>query len=104
LYRNNSGDPGEAWRPASPDAVQIETNPLPVVPRYFFARNVVPVSDAAQAAVKLFDNGKLADVIETSFVENFPRPFHYPPAPTLSSTGSGDRVQITVEPPMADRF
>jgi len=94
LYRNNGGDPGEAWRPASPDAVQIETNPLPVVPRYFFARNVVPVSDAAQAAVKLFDNGKLADVIETSFVENFPRPVAYSAGGTISSTGSGDRVKI----------
>ena len=53
MYRNNSAKPGEGWRPADPNDVEIITNPLPVTPRYFFARHVSPVGTFAEAAAKL---------------------------------------------------
>jgi hypothetical protein len=104
LYRNNSAGPGEGWRPASPGDVKIEVNPLSPVPRYYFARKVVPVSDAAQAASKLFEGNKLVDVTEASFVENFASPQTYSDAGAVSARGTGDNIEITVEPTPTDRF
>jgi hypothetical protein len=104
LYRNNSAGPGEGWRPASPGDVKVDTNPLPPAPRYYFARNVVPVSDAAQAASKLFEGSKLVDVTQTSLVENFSGPMTYSDAGAISAAGTGDHIKITVEPMPADRF
>jgi hypothetical protein len=104
LYRNNRAGPGEVWRPPSPDDVRVEINPLPVVPRYYFARNAVPVAGVAQAASKLFDGDKLVDVTETSFVENFSGPATYSGIGAISATGSGDHVKVTVEPAPVDRF
>jgi hypothetical protein len=79
-------------------------NPLPVAPRYYFARNVVPVSDAAQAVSKLFDGNRLNDVTETSFVENFSEAAAYPAHGSISDVGSGDHIKLTVEPAAVDRF
>jgi hypothetical protein len=104
LYRNNSAGPGEPWRPVLPDEVKTVTNPLPVAPRYYFARNVVPVSDAAQAVSKLFDGNRLNDVTETSLVENFHGAAAYSGDGVISASGSGDHVTLTVEPAAADRF
>jgi hypothetical protein len=104
LYRNNSADSGETWRPVSPDDVQVVVNPLPVAPRYYFARRAVPVSDAVQAASKLFDGNRLTDITETSFVENFSGATAYSDVGTISAIGSGDHVKVTVEPAAVDRF
>jgi hypothetical protein len=104
LYRNNGAGPGEPWRPASLDDVKIIVNPLPVVPRYYFTRNVVPVSDAAQAVSKLFERNRLNDVTERSFVENFSAAAAYSRLGGIVATGSGDHVKLAVEPAAVDRF
>jgi hypothetical protein len=104
LYRNNGAGPGEPWRPASLDDVKIIMNPLPVVPRYYFTRNTVPVSDAAQAVSKLFDGNRLNDVTERSFVENFSAAAAYSGRGGIAATGSGDHVTLAVEPAPVDRF
>ncbi len=104
LYRNNSAGSGEARRPVSSEEVKAIVNPLAVTPRYFFARNIIPVSDAAQAITKLFDGNRLNDVTETSFVENVSAAAAYPGLGAISATGSGDHVKLTVEPADVDRF
>jgi hypothetical protein len=52
----------------------------------------------------LFNANKPVDVAETSFVENFPRPTAYSASGTISASGSGDRIKLTVEPAPVDRF
>jgi hypothetical protein len=104
LYRNNGAGRGEPWRPVSLEDVQIITNPLPVAPRYFFARNVIPVLHAAQAVSKLFGGKQPSDVTETSFVENFSGTATYSNIGPISASGSGDQLRLTVEPVATDRF
>jgi hypothetical protein len=104
LYRNNSAGPEEAWQPLSPNNVKTITNPLPVTPRYYFARNAVPVSDTTEAVSQLFRGNTLTDVTETSFVENFPNAASYSGVGTITPVGSGDRVKLMVEPAAVDRF
>jgi hypothetical protein len=104
LYRNNSSGSNEPTRPVSPDDVKTIENSLPVTPRYFFARRVVPVSDPAEAVVKLFDGDQLNDVTETSFVENFSGSPFYSSVGAISARGSGDRVNLAVESAPVDRF
>jgi hypothetical protein len=104
LYRNNSADLGEARRPVPPDNMKIIMNPLPVAPRYYFARKVVPVSNAAEAASRLFDGTRLSDITETSFVENFSGTAAYPGLGAIAATGSGDYIKLTLEPATVDRF
>jgi Bacterial membrane protein YfhO len=74
------------------------------VPRYYFTRNVVPVSDAAQAVSKLFERNRLNDVTERSFVENFSAAAAYSRLGGIVATGSGDHVKLAVEPAAVDRF
>jgi predicted outer membrane repeat protein len=104
LYRNNSSGSDETTRPVSPEDVKTIENPLPVMPRYFFARRVVPVSNATEAVVKLFEGDRLNDVTDTSFVENFSGAPSYSSGGAISAKGSGDRVNLTVEPAAIDRF
>jgi hypothetical protein len=104
LYRNNSAGPGEGWRPASPGDVNVEINPLPPAPRYYFARDVVPVSDAAQAASELFHGNKVVDVTQKSFVENFSGPRTYSDVGAIFPLGTSDHIKITVEPTPTERF
>jgi hypothetical protein len=104
FYRNNRAGPGEKWFPASPDDINMELNPLPVVPRYYFAHSLVPVADAAQAVSGLFQGDKLTDVTETSFVENFSGRATYSATGSISSTGSGDHIKLVVDPAPVDRF
>jgi hypothetical protein len=104
LYRNNSAGSGEPRRPVSSEDVKAVVNPLPVTPRYFFARSIVPVSDAAQAVTKLFEGNRLNDVTETSFVENFSAAVAYPGFGPISVTGSGDHINLTLDPAAVDRF
>jgi hypothetical protein len=104
LYRNNSAGLGEAWRPVSPESVKVIINPLPVAPRYYFAHNVVPVSDAAHAVSKLFEGNRLNDVTETSFVENFLAAAAYSGVGGIAATGAGDHIKLAVEPATVDRF
>jgi hypothetical protein len=104
LYRNNSSSSNEPTRPLPPDDVRAIENPLPVTPRYFFARRVVPVSDAAEAVTKLFDGDRVNDVTETSFAENFSGVAAYAGLGSISATGSGDHVNLTLERSAVDRF
>jgi hypothetical protein len=104
LYRNNSAGPRESWRPLSADDVKITANSGPVTPRYYFARNVVPVLDATEAVSQLFQGNKLTDVTETSFVENFPNAVSYSGHGAISRVGSGDHVKLMLEPAGVDRF
>jgi hypothetical protein len=105
LYRNNSAGVGEAWKPADPNNVEIISSPLPVTPRYFFARNVIPVATVAEASARLFDNDRPpVDVTETSFVENGSVKAKYGGGKVLSSKGGGDHIEITVDPSESDRF
>jgi hypothetical protein len=104
LYRNNSSGSNEPTRPVSPDDVKAIENPSPVAPRYFFARRVVPVADTAEAVAKLFDGDRLNDVTQTSFVENFSGAPSYSSVGAISAKGSGDQLNVTVEPAGVDRF
>jgi hypothetical protein len=104
LYRNNIAGPGEVWQPLSPNDVKTITNPLPVTPRYYFARNVVPVSDATEAVSQLFRGTKLNDVTETSFVENFPNAVSYSGVGTIAQVSSGDHVKLRVDPTGVERL
>jgi hypothetical protein len=105
MYRNNSAKPGEPWKPANPDDVEIIPNPLPVTPRYFFTRNVVPVATVADAAAQLFPRDRArVDVTETSFVEGIPTKSEYEGGTIISFEGAGDRVRVTVSSSNADRF
>jgi hypothetical protein len=105
LYRNNSAKAGEPWKPADPNDVEIIPNPLPVTPRYFFARHVVPVANATEAAAKLVQRDRvLVDVTETSFAEGAPPKSDYSDGKILSAEGAGDHIKIAVSPSDADRF
>lgn len=105
VYRNNSAGAGEPWRPADPSNVQIISNPIPVTPRYFFARNVIPVATAAEASARLFQNDRLpVDVTQTSFVENSSVKANYGEGKVVSFRGEGDHIKIVVSPSDEDRF
>ena len=104
FYRNAANGPHESWRAISPNDIQFIENPLPVVPRYFFARHVVPVQTVQEAESKLFNGDRLIDVTETSFVENFRGDRQYDAGGAIALSGSGDHVTITVDPAPAERF
>ncbi|WP_454645550.1 hypothetical protein [Bradyrhizobium liaoningense] len=105
LYRNNSAQVGEPWKPADPSDVEIIPNPLPVTPRYFFARHVAPVTNVTEAAAKLVQNDKvLVDVTETSLVEGAPSQADYADGKVLSATGNGDHIRLEVTPSDSERF
>lgn len=104
LYRNNGAKPGEPWKPADPNDVEIIPNPLPVTPRYFFARHVVPVANLTEAAARLVQKDQLlVDVADTSFVEGAPKS-DYVDGKILSAEGAGDHIKIAVSPSDTDRF
>jgi hypothetical protein len=105
LYRNNSAKAGEPWQPADPDDVEIIPNPLPVTPRYFFARHVVAVANATEAAAKLIEKDKvLVDLTETSFAEGAPPNSDYADGKILSAAGVGDSIKIALTPSDSERF
>jgi hypothetical protein len=105
LYRNNSAENGAFWRPADPNEVKILPNPLPVTPRYFFARHVVPVTGVSEAATMLFPkDGLPGDVTETSFVEGGLGKADYADGLVIAFTGTGDRTRISVSPSESERF
>jgi hypothetical protein len=104
LYRNNSAKAGEPWQPADPNDVEIVSNPLPVTPRYFFARHVVPVANLTEAAARLVQKDQLlVDVADTSFVEGAPKG-DYADGKIMSAEGIGDHIKIAVSPSASDRF
>ncbi|MEH2483553.1 hypothetical protein V1282_006910 [Nitrobacteraceae bacterium AZCC 2146] len=105
LYRNNSAQDGEPWKPADPNDVEIIPNPLPVTPRYFFTRHVVPVANVTEAAAKLIQkDAVLVDLTETSFVEGGPIPSDCADGKVLSATGNGDNIRLEVAPSNSERF
>jgi hypothetical protein len=105
LYRNNRAKAGEPWQPADPNDVEIIPNPLPVTPRYFFARHVVAVVNPAEAAAKLIEKDKvLVDVTETSFAEGAPPSSNFADGKILSAAGAGDSVKIALTPSDSERF
>jgi hypothetical protein len=77
---------------------------LPVVPRFFFARKIVPVSSASEAAGEIFKGQASGDVTAVSFVENIARGGNFDGGTAIVSAGDGDHVHITVDPASSDRF
>jgi hypothetical protein len=76
-----------------------------VTPRYFFARHVVAVPNATEAAAKLIENDKvLVDPTETSFAESAPPKSDYADGKILSVTGAGDSIKIVLTPSDSERF
>lgn len=105
LYRNNGANAGDPWQPANPNDVEIIQNPLPVTPRYFFARHVVPVANFSEAAASLVRKDQLlVDVTETSFVEGAPPQSDYGDGKILSAVGAGDYIKIALTPSDSARF
>lgn len=105
FYRNNSAKAGEPWKPVDPNDVEIIPNPLPVTPRYFFARHVFPVANLTEAAARLFQKDQLlVDVTDTSFVEGAPPKSDYADGKILSAAGAGDAIKIAVTPSDSERF
>ena len=99
LYRNNSAKAGDLWKPADPNDVEIIQNPLPVTPRYFFARHVVPVANVSEAAASLVQKDQLlVDVTDTSFAEGAPPQSDYADGKILSAAGAGDYIKIALTP------
>jgi hypothetical protein len=105
LYRNNSAKAGEPWKPADPNDVEIIQNPLPVTPRYFFARHVVPVANLSEAVARLVQKDQLpVDVTDTSFVEGALPQVDYADGKILSAAGAGDYIKIAPTPSDSARF
>jgi hypothetical protein len=104
FYRNNQARPGEPWRSASVEDLNVIANPLPVVPRYFFAGAIEPVASASEATDRIFKGNELADVTAVSFVENIPQSRRFSGGEVISATGTGDHLQITVDQAASDRF
>jgi hypothetical protein len=104
FFRNNQSGPGEPSRAASIDDLDMISNPLPVVPRFFFARKIVPVSSASEAAGEIFKGQAPGDVAAVSFVENIAQGGSFDGGTAIVSAGEGDHVHITVDPASSDRF
>jgi hypothetical protein len=85
-------------------AAHVIENPAPVTPRCFFARSVEPAASAREAAVRLFEGGRAADVQERSFVEGMSGPRAFNARGDVCLRGGGDRLEITFAPSDQERF
>jgi hypothetical protein len=83
--------------------VRAIKNPAPVMPRCFFARSVEPVASAREAAARLFEGGRPADVRERSFVEGLPGPGAFA-CGDVCLRGGGDWLEIIFAPSDRERF
>ena len=89
-------------------SVSFDENPLPVVPREFFAAKVVPVNNVYEAVDKLFCSGStegcLLDVRKTSFSKDFPRLKKFKMSGSITSEYHGDKIFIYTDPADTERF
>jgi hypothetical protein len=90
--------------PGRPVEPTIVPNPAPVVPRCFFTHSVQPASSPAEAAARLVEGGRLADVCQRSFVEGLPGPQSFDAEGYAFCSGGGDRLSVTVDRSDRDRF
>ena len=110
LLFNVPATPRSAGRGASPGDLTILENPLPVVPRAFFAATIVPGAPIGTGPRRPVTSDELggilpADPTRESMVEGLPasRSFETTAA-SIQAAYQGDRVQIQVEPAQTERF
>jgi hypothetical protein len=104
LYFNR----GRTGSDISPDEIEVEQNPLPVIPRVFWASSVVPASGPEDAATWFKDpalRGMTADnTVTTSFAEGIGTKRDYLAAGEIHADFRGDRIMIHVDPSDQPRF
>ncbi|HXF90173.1 MAG TPA: hypothetical protein VNK48_17630 [Xanthobacteraceae bacterium] len=67
-----------------------------VVPRAFLSRAAVPVNNAAEAVQKIFSDGKVADVVQQSYVEGLQTAMDFDTWGPVAINGRGDRLDVDV--------
>jgi hypothetical protein len=104
LCLNRVATAGGGHREVSPADVTILQNPLPVVPRYFFAARAEPVASPEAAARNLITGASVADVLRTSYAEGLVEPRNFDTGGRLAVYGDGDRIDIAIDPADGPRF
>jgi hypothetical protein len=107
LMTNSVRLPDGSQREITPGDLRIHTNPLAITPRVFFARSVLPVAGAKEAANLLFakaEGGEPYDAVGQSVVEGFPEKAAYPAIGRVESRFADDVVSLRFEPHTAPRF
>lgn len=109
LFYNRPADPSSRRTEARADDLEVQENPLPVLPRAFFTRSVVP-RDVPTVGPTILPRDALMDLLavgpmQQSLVDGFEAPMTFGSADgPIEATYAGDRVSITVEPSDQPRF
>jgi hypothetical protein len=108
FYMNAASSTAGAPAHVPPFDTRIIDNPIPAIPRQFFAQGVAPVGDATEAARRLFPDGspdKLAiDVRALSLVEGMSVGERYTDEGTIEARYHGDTIDISVTSVAGPRF
>lgn len=107
LMTNQILDSGKS-REINPDDVEILVNPRPVVPRFFFTRQVTPVSSVEEGVSALFSkpeglSNPLSVTIE-SFVEGYSKGRSFDSNGKIEVEFMGDKINIKLDPTDEPRF
>ena len=104
LYFNR----GRGGSDISPDELEVEQNPLPVIPRVFWVSSVEPVSGPEEAAAWFKDpalRGLTANnTVSASFAEGIGTKRDYLAGGEIHADFRGDRIMIHVDPSDQPRF
>jgi hypothetical protein len=107
FYRNHVPEPHGGRRDAMPGDVPIMQNPMPVVPRQFFADRTIPASHPTEAILALFppaSNSIPIDPTRQSVVEGLGGERAFATGGHIKASYKGDRIDIAIDPSTEPRF
>ena len=107
FYRNHVSQPHGGRRDAMPGDVPIVQNPLPVVPRQFFAARTIPASRPTEAVLAVFppgSDGIPIDPTRQSVVEGLGGERAFATGGFIEASYKGDRIDIAIDPSTDRRF
>ena len=107
FYRNHVSQPHGGRRDAMPGDVPIMQNPLPVVPRQFFAARTIPASRPTEAVLAVFppgSDGIPIDPTRQSVVEGLGGERAFATGGFIEASYKGDRIDIAIDPSTDRRF